>query len=287
MNEARLLAGLVGGALACALVWRAGRDWLTAGPLLRENYAGRQVPVAGGTAIVLAALAVQAGIAVWRLAAVGEVARLRVATVELPALALTAGFGFLGLLDDLLGSGGDRGFRGHVRAARRGRLTTGLAKLLGGGAVAAVVVAPRARDWVWLLVGAALVALSANLANLLDRAPGRLLKASGLAGVPLLVSGHGEAAAAAVAPPLGAAWALLPADLGERTMLGDVGANVVGASLGYLAVEVSGRTTELVLLGLVLGANLLSELVSFSRVVDAVPPLRWLDRAGRRPPAGS
>jgi hypothetical protein len=29
--------------------------------------------------------------------------------------------------------------------------------------------------------------------------------------------------------------------------------------------------------------NLASEAVSFSRVIDAVPPLRALDRAGRRP----
>ena len=29
-------------------------------------------------------------------------------------------------------------------------------------------------------------------------------------------------------------------------------------------------------------ANVASELVSFSRVIDAVPPLRWFDRLGRR-----
>ena len=29
--------------------------------------------------------------------------------------------------------------------------------------------------------------------------------------------------------------------------------------------------------------NLLSEVVSFSRVIERVPPLRWFDRLGRHP----
>jgi hypothetical protein len=33
----------------------------------------------------------------------------------------------------------------------------------------------------------------------------------------------------------------------------------------------------------VAGLNLTSEVVSFSRVIDRVPPLRTLDRLGRRP----
>jgi hypothetical protein len=33
---------------------------------------------------------------------------------------------------------------------------------------------------------------------------------------------------------------------------------------------------------LLLALNLMSEVVSFSSVIDAVPPLRYLDRLGRR-----
>jgi hypothetical protein len=40
------------------------------------------------------------------------------------------------------------------------------------------------------------------------------------------------------------------------------------------------RTTALILL---VGANVAAEVVSFSSIIDRVPPLRWLDRLGQRP----
>ena len=87
----------------------------------------------------------------------------------------------------------------------------------------------------------------------------------------------------AVAPVMGAALGLLGDDLRERLMLGDTGANVIGAVLGLAVVlgsrdEHRGSAVMLVLLAL----NVAAELVSFSRVIDAVPPLRWFDRLGRR-----
>src|SRR5258705_1523156 len=48
------------------------------------------------------------------------------------------GFGLLGFMDDVLGSE-DRGFRGHLQALSRGRLTTGMLKLIGGAAIALVL----------------------------------------------------------------------------------------------------------------------------------------------------
>ncbi|MCW2681592.1 MAG: hypothetical protein JWM62_2993, partial [Frankiales bacterium] len=82
--------------------------------------------------------------------------------------------------------------------------------------------------------------------------------------------------------PAAAAAALLPDDLQERTMLGDAGANALGAVLGLALLHrhPEQRTRALVVLGALTG---LSELVSYSRIIDAVPPLRWVDRAGRLP----
>jgi hypothetical protein len=82
---------------------------------------------------------------------------------------------------------------------------------------------------------------------------------------------------------VGAALGLFLDDLHERLMLGDAGSNVVGAVLGLGVVVACGPgARNLVLVGV--GAlNVAGELVSFSRVIDAVPPLRAADRAGRRP----
>ena len=80
----------------------------------------------------------------------------------------------------------------------------------------------------------------------------------------------------------GAAVALLWGDLREQFMLGDTGANALGAALGVGTVlEVSADVRTIVALGL-LGLTLLSEVVSFTKIIDAAVPLRLFDQLGRR-----
>jgi UDP-GlcNAc:undecaprenyl-phosphate/decaprenyl-phosphate GlcNAc-1-phosphate transferase len=70
-------------------------------------------------------------------------------------------------------------------------------------------------------------------------------------------------------------------DLRERAMLGDAGANLLGFTVGlglYLALPgwgVAAASTAVAAL------NVVAETVSLTRVIAAVPPLRWLDRLGR------
>jgi UDP-GlcNAc:undecaprenyl-phosphate GlcNAc-1-phosphate transferase len=86
---------------------------------------------------------------------------------------------------------------------------------------------------------------------------------------------------AALTPVVGAAVGLLPDDLGERLMLGDAGANALGAVLGVGAVLTLGPWSRVVLAVVLAALNLAAEMVSFSRVIDRVGPLRLLDRLGR------
>jgi hypothetical protein len=81
---------------------------------------------------------------------------------------------------------------------------------------------------------------------------------------------------------VGAALGLLLDDLHERLMLGDAGSNVLGAVLGLGVVAACGAGARDVVLVGVAALNIAGELVSFSRVIDGFPPLRALDRAGRR-----
>ncbi len=53
--------------------------------------------------------------------------------------------------------------------------------------------------------------------------------------------------------------------------------------IGLGVVVACGPGGRDVVLVAVTSLNVAGELVSFSRVIDAVPPLRALDRAGRRP----
>ncbi|MFM7270167.1 MAG: hypothetical protein ACKO2C_00840 [Actinomycetes bacterium] len=275
-----VILALVLGALAVRLAVQAAPELSRAPVLERTNFRGRTLYTASGLLLLAAVLVVEAGRSV--LGAFG----LGIEPGENPArtLVLFAAFGFamLGFIDDVLG-GEDRGFRGHLRALREGRITTGMLKLGGGAALAFVLAAqPGFVTGKRVLADAVLIALAANLGNLLDRAPGRVLKVALLAWVPLaLVAGAGPVGVA-VAPVMGAAIGVLPDDLRERSMLGDTGANLLGGVLGMVAVFTLGRGARTGVLVALIALNLAAEVVSFSRVIEAVPPLRWLDRLGRR-----
>ena len=132
-----------------------------------------------------------------------------------------------------------------------------------------------------LLTDAVLIALAANLANLLDRAPGRAIKVGLLAWVPIAFVAGGDAVGIAIAPVIGAFCGLLGDDLREHLMLGDTGANVLGAVLGLAVVLDVGRgPRNFVLIGLIL-LTIAAEMVSFSAVIDRVPILRRFDALGR------
>jgi UDP-GlcNAc:undecaprenyl-phosphate GlcNAc-1-phosphate transferase len=139
-------------------------------------------------------------------------------------------------------------------------------------------------------LNAGLTAGAANLLNLFDLRPGRAIKVALAAGALLAVGAPGNgrpAAAHAVAAPVGAALALLPEDLGERAMLGDAGANALGAMLGVAAAASLRRPARIALLAAVTGLTAASEKVSFTTVIERTPPLRWLDMLGRRPAASA
>ena len=65
-------------------------------------------------------------------------------------------------------------------------------------------------------------------------------------------------------------------------MLGDAGANALGAVLGLALLQRHPARAGSAL-AVLLALTAASEVVSYSRVIDAVPPLRWADRAGRLP----
>lgn len=279
-DTALLAASFVLGATGATVLWRLLGHALDSPLFLRTNVRGAQVPVAAGMILPLvhvaaASIFVVAESASW---------------IDAPLTALTVtvfgalGFGFLGLLDDLAGDRDAQGFGGHLRALRGSRLTTGAVKLFGGAAVAVLVAAPTSGDRPGvLLADAALIALAANLANLLDRAPGRLGKAALLAAVPVGIAAGADPRLMGPVVVVGGVLALLVHDLRERLMLGDTGANVIGGMLGLALVMTTAPSTRVATLLAVAALNLVSERVSFSRVIDRVPPLRWFDRLGRLP----
>jgi hypothetical protein len=285
-----------GTAAACAA--RAAYAALTRRPpggaatWTRTNHRGEQLTLLEGPALTLGSVAVSA-------LEPGLPPRVRAAL----AVAGTGAAAFGGY-DDLAGSGSRRGFRGHLGALAKGEVTTGVVKLGGIGATGLVSAALLGGGPADVAVNAGLVAGGANLLNLFDLRPGRALKVALASGTLLAVGARrgparrgaatGPSAGAprpdpnpgallTVAAPLGAAIALLPEDLGERAMLGDAGANALGALLGVAAAASLSRPARLVLLAAITGLTAASEVVSFTAVIERTPALRWLDMLGRRP----
>jgi len=275
-----VVAFLLGLGLALGL-WPLLRPALSTPIFERENFRHRRIPVAAGLVIVLAVLV---GALPYSLVVLWSDDGPTIGRSITSAALAAVGFGLFGLLDDLAGSTARRGYRGHVGALRQGELTTGLLKLVGGGLVAVVVAWPWAEGSLPDLVGAALVvALAANLGNLLDRAPGRVGKVSLLAIVVLAVTSHLAPGLTGPALVGGAGVGMLWPDLRERCMLGDTGSNVLGAGAGLGLVATTSPGTWWVAVVVLAALNLASEAISFSDVIGRTPPLRWLDRLGAPP----
>ncbi len=250
---------------------------------LRTNHAGVPVTLAEGPVAVAAVLA---GVVAGRLA-VRRTAHPGSGAAAVAAVIASAGAGLVGAYDDLYGTAQAKGFGGHLRALRAGSLTSGSVKIAGVGssALAAAFLLRRGRRQSGgpggaadLLIDTALIAGTANLCNLFDLRPGRTAKVVLLLGAPLLGVGTG--------PALGGAVGSLPTDLAARSMLGDCGANALGAAVATAAADALPRWARVTALVAVVGLNLASERVSFTAVIERVPWLRSTGPVGATGPAG-
>jgi len=242
-------------------------------PFYAENFRGKRIPRILG--IVLAGSTVL-GLAVVVPAAGGSSLSWRVGAAALLVFAA-------GLVDDLAPIG-PRGLRGHLRALLSGRMTTGILKVVVTVGAAVVVVALLDRgDAVARLGAVTLIAATTNVWNGLDVRPGRALKAFlvvmlalGLVGAPAPVGQLG------LAVVIGAAIVLRP-DLWEWAMLGDAGSNLLGFTVGIMLAGALPSWAMWPAAVIAVALNVVAETVTFSRAIDAIPPLRWFDRLGTRP----
>ncbi|MDP9799935.1 hypothetical protein J2S49_000011 [Arcanobacterium wilhelmae] len=261
MIRPALLGAVVAGVATAALAKMSLPKWD------RPSYSGSTVSLTGGAASAAGAVVASA------------------VSGDIPATIAGAAGAVAGYVDDhhedsfsTMG----KGFKGHLGALARGDITSGAVKILGVGAGAAVsgwCVASRSRGVTRLCDAAlntVLIASSANVVNLFDLRPGRALKVALATAVPLGLSG--DKAALAVA---GSSVASLPTDLHGDTMLGDLGANALGAQLGVALARRLPLGGRLAVTAVVVGMMYVSEKVSFSKVIDECAPLRFIDQLGR------
>lgn len=277
-----IIAAIVG-FLTGRMLWIALRQTWQRESLMRTNYRGVSMPTAAGVVMPFALLVVESIRAV--MGALGVGADPGLSGVRAAAFVAVLGFAILGLLDDLTGTTSVRGFGGHMRALGRGELTSGALKMIVGAAVcvsAASVLNPDGLGG--LLADAAVLALAANLFNLLDLRPGRTSKCAIAVFAVIAAVSMFDTALVPAAVIIGAGAALVLDDLHERLMLGDTGANILGVAVGLALVTQLDTTGTLIALGVLTALNLLSEVVSFSKIIESVGVLRTLDDFGRKNP---
>jgi UDP-GlcNAc:undecaprenyl-phosphate/decaprenyl-phosphate GlcNAc-1-phosphate transferase len=260
---------------------------LAAGGHVKVNYRARPLPFPFGVLALAAALLALIPLMLVQVLGSADVFHPEIFPIAVYALGVLA----LGLIDDTLGErpeqgrrdgrSAPRGWRGHGGALLRGELSTGALKAAGSLGLALL-----AMSWLglsnerWLLAAGVLV-LATNAFNLLDLRPGRSTKTFVLLGVGLGL-GSGEvrplwALGLFVAPALVAGLF----DLRERAMLGDTGANLLGALAGLWLVLTLSGTGQLVALALLVVVTVYGELRSISALVERTPVLRQLDSLGR------
>jgi UDP-GlcNAc:undecaprenyl-phosphate GlcNAc-1-phosphate transferase len=262
--------------LTAALLAPPLRRALLDGGHLRPNYRQRELPFPFGLLIVSSAL-----LALIPLTLLTQLAEVDLFYPQLGMIVIyTLGVGLLGLIDDCF-SDHTRGWRGHGRRVLAGGFSTGALKAAGSLGLALYVMSQQGLSTGRLVLAAAVLVLATNLLNLLDLRPGRSTKAFVVLGAGLAIGSQSLRTLWALG--LFAAPALIAGlyDLRERTMLGDTGANLLGALAGlWLVLELS-STGQLIALGLLVAITIYGEFRSISGFVERTPGLRELDSWGR------
>jgi UDP-GlcNAc:undecaprenyl-phosphate GlcNAc-1-phosphate transferase len=259
----------------------AGIRGLSDAGLVRQNYRGLSLAFPLGAVLATTSL-----IALAPLAFLDDRADVNLLDADLRRwITYLLGVAFLGFLDDALGQGASadtpRGWRGHARALREGRLSTGAIKAIGALALAAYVVSGRGLQAFDYLADVALLILTTNLFNLLDLRPGRAEKGLILLGAGLCLGAWTtdplQLLGIFAGPVLVGMWFTLR----ERAMLGDTGSNLIGAIGGVWLLTTLGGDGRLIALAAVAALTIYGELRSISKAIESIPPLRSLDSLGR------
>jgi len=241
---------------------------------LRLNYKNELIPVGVGIVFFLTTLLV---ITVF-LPFLPERASIK-ADAFLLAFAI---FTCLGLVDDVWGSKVTSGLKGHLFASfKKGQLTTGAIKAT-FGLVGAALLTVNTGSWLWVLVNILMVVLTVNTINLLDLRPGRAGKGFLFLTVIFFILGWGEEEIIFLAAVSGSLLAYLGFDLKAKTMMGDTGANALGAALGVVAVWVLAAPVKIIYLVCLIIFHIVTEKYSFTQIIAQNRFLNFLDLLGRK-----
>lgn len=191
---------------------------------------------------------------------------------------------FIGLLDDIFGDNKSKGFKGHViRFIKNGEFSTGLLKMVSVPVVIFVSSVFLQKEVVESVFYAIFGSLCVNLFNLFDLRPGRCIKVLWIFVMLLSFFMHLDSTAVVL---LTLTIPFFIGDLREFYMLGDAGSNAIGYLFFLFLTNSYSKTYNSPLIWtafvVVFGLNVLSEHISFSKVIEKNTLLNFIDMLGRK-----
>ncbi|WMM26477.1 phospho-N-acetylmuramoyl-pentapeptide-transferase [Tissierella sp. MB52-C2] len=189
--------------------------------------------------------------------------------------------GFIGLLDDLIGEKKVKGLKGHIKSFLKGTLTTGAIKAFMGLFIALVVSSFISNTLGDFIINSLLIGLFTNFINLFDLRPGRASKVFLIISVVLFLTSFKNERSYILFSFWGILIPYISLDLKAKVMMGDVGSNTLGFTLGIYTASYFNTMTRLIILVILIIFHIMAEKVSFSKVIDNNRFLKFLDNIGR------
>ena len=189
--------------------------------------------------------------------------------------------GLTGLLDDLIGDKNVKGFKGHIKSFFKGNLTTGGIKAGIGFFVALFIAVIISKNLIEIIVNTLIIALFTNLTNLFDLRPGRSIKVFILISIIMLFTSDIKGYNFLLYSFYGILVIYFPLDLKAKSMMGDVGSNVLGITLGVFCGFTHNLIVKFVYLFLLIFIHIMAEKISFSKIIEDNKVLNFIDNLGR------
>ena len=239
--------------------------------LQRPNFKGDIIPVGIGFMLIPAAMPIY----IWMLFD-NKAAFAKIIVFMITLL----GFSVIGLLDDIYGTREVGGFRGHLGLLKKGRISTGLIKMVGGGLLGLTIgIYISQANLISGIINEILIALSANTLNLLDLRPGRAVSCLWVGILALVIANRGHLSIwPELIPVLIPAVFLTVLDRSAKVMLGDAGSNALGAVLGISLAYEAGLPAKVGVLLFMAVIHIYSEKRSISELIESNGILRRVDR---------
>jgi len=199
---------------------------------------------------------------------------------SIPLITLILSMAFVGLLDDTFGNKDSQGFSGHFRSLLvERRLTTGAIKAIFSFIIVFFINYYWNKSYFDLFVNTFLILLMSNFINLVDLRPGRALKITLLFLIIFLVIGLNNYLL--IIPLIIMVLLALNFDLQAKGMMGDIGSNVLGVTLGGIVAINYGIYIRTLTMFLLFSIHLYSEFYSLSKLIKNNKILLFLDELGR------